>query len=131
EISASRQQRRRGAIAASSSRRSSEKDMLERQQAPFVVDSERAVAADPVGGDDAVARHERREPVLGTERPRGPGRAGAAGERRELAVGDDLAPGQRTQDALAVAVEALVVVELDVGEVVRAAREERRQPSRE
>src|SRR5690242_10218961 len=125
ESSASLQQRRRGAIAASSSRRSSEKDTLERQQAPLVLDPERPVAADAVRRDDAVARDERRQPVARAERARRPCRARPACERGELAVRDDLAPRHGAQHALAVAVETLVELELDIREVVRRAAEER------
>ena len=99
--------------------------MLEGQQAALVVEAERAVAAEPAGRDDAMARDEGREPVARAE---GAGRAGGAGparERGQLAVGDDLAARDGPQRALAIAVEAVVEVELDVGEVVRLAREER------
>ena len=58
ESSASRSQSDAGAIRASSRRRSSESDMLERQQPPLVRAAERAVPAEAVGGDDAVARNE-------------------------------------------------------------------------
>ena len=61
------------------------------------VDAERAVAADPARRDDPVAGHEEREAVLGAEGAGRPRRPGAAGERRELAVGDDLAPGNAAQ----------------------------------
>ena len=40
-----------------------------------------------------MARDDEREAVLGAERARRARRAGPAGEGRELAVGDDLAPG--------------------------------------
>ena len=53
------------------------------------------------------------------------------GERGELAVGDDLAARHGPQRAGALAVEAVVEVELDVGEVVRLAGEERVEPPRE
>ena len=56
---------------ASSLRSSSESDTLELQQPPLVLDAERSVRADAAGGDDAVARHDEREPVLGAERARG------------------------------------------------------------
>ena len=56
---------------------------------------------------------------------------GPPGERGELAVGDDLAARHRAERARAVAVEAVLELELDVGEVVRLAGEERREPSRE
>src|SRR5215213_6974697 len=80
ETSASRQHPRRGAIAASSARRSSESGMpLEPQQPALVRETERAVAADPGRADDAVARDEEPEAVLGAEGPGGARRAGVAG----------------------------------------------------
>jgi hypothetical protein len=51
--------------------------------------------------------------------------------RGQLAVGDDLAARDGTERARAFAVEAVLVVELDVGEVVGLAGKERRQPLRD
>src|SRR6185437_8206516 len=91
ESSAWRQQRRTGAICASSSLKSSESDTIELQHAPLVLDAVRPPAADPVRRDNAVHREERRQLATGAERPGGARRAGVAGERRQFAVGDDLA----------------------------------------
>src|SRR5215210_1404726 len=94
EISARRQQPRFGAIAASSARTSSESAMaLERQEPTLVSEAEAAVAAEPCGGDDAMAGQENREPVPGAEAARRAGGAGAAGQPGELAVADDVTPG--------------------------------------
>ena len=98
--------------------------MLEGKQTSFVVDTERPVAADPTRRDDSMAGDERREPV-----PRAEGAGGARGPRPareggELAVRDHLSPRHRAQDVLAVAVEAVVELELDVGEVILPAGEE-------
>ena len=95
EISASRQQPRFGRdrreLGAEVVRETH--DLHPRgEQPPLVLDPERAVAADPARGDDAVARDEEREAVLGAERAGGACRPLPAGERRELAVADDLAP---------------------------------------
>src|SRR3990172_5853760 len=60
DTSASRSQSRFGAIAASSLPRASKSDMLEPQQVALELDAARAVAADPTGGDDAVAGQEER-----------------------------------------------------------------------
>ena len=62
------------------------------RETALVLDAELAVPADPAHGDDPVAGHEQREAVLGAEGAGRPGGSGAAGERRELAVADDLAP---------------------------------------
>jgi len=64
----------------------------------------------PPRGDDAVAGDEWSEPVAGAERAGGARSPGSAGERRKLAVGDDLAAWQRPQHPLAIAVEAVVQV---------------------
>ena len=61
--------------------------------------------ADPVRGDDAVHGQERRELAAGAERSGRARGARVAGERRELAVGHDLAAGDPAQRAGAVAVE--------------------------
>src|SRR5262249_36425324 len=58
----------------------------------------------------------------------GPGRTRAARERGELAVRDDLAPRHGAKRTLAVAVEAVVELELHIREVVGLAGEERLQP---
>ena len=71
------------------------------------------------------------EPVPGAERAGGTGRARTAGERGELAVGHDLAARHGAQRARAVAVEAVVELELDVGEVVGLAGEERGEAARQ
>ena len=78
-----------------------------------------------------MAGDEGPEPVPGAERAGCTRSAGAASERGELAVGDHLAARKPPQHPRAVAVEAVVQVELDIGEVVRLAREEGRQPSRQ
>src|SRR5579871_2641901 len=98
--------------------------MLEREQPALVVDPEIPERADPGGADNAVARDERAEPVPRAERAGGAGGAGMPGERRELAVGDDLAARHAPEGSGALTVEAVVVVELDVGEVVRPTCEE-------
>ena len=69
--------------------------------------------------------------VAGAKGPGGARSSGATRERGELTVGDNLTAPQRSQHARAIAVEAVIQVELDIGEVVRSACEERRQPSRE
>ena len=79
---------------------------LELQQSPLVVDAELAPAADPVRGDDPVHGQERGELAAGAERPGRARRARVAGERGQLAVGDDLAARDRSQRACAVGVEA-------------------------
>ena len=84
ESSARRSQSRCGSIAASSRRTSSESGTFELQQPSLVLDPERAVAADPAGGDDAVAREDQRQPVLRAERAR-PRAAPAAGRRARRA----------------------------------------------
>src|SRR5438034_5809005 len=93
--------------------------MLERQKASLVVAAERSVAAEARSRDDAVARHEDRQPIPGTERARGAGGARAARERRELAVRDDLTAWDVAQRAREPAAERgqLLEVELDVREV--------------
>ena len=68
---------------------------FEREQAPLQLRPGAAVAADPVRRDDPVARDDQRVAVVGAERSRRARRPGPAGERGELAVGDDLAPGDR------------------------------------
>ena len=52
---------------------------------------------EPAGRDDPVARDDEREVVLGAERARGARARGPAGEGGQLAVGDDLAPGNAAQ----------------------------------
>src|SRR5215218_11477705 len=126
ETSARRQQPRAGSIDASSERSSSESAIaLEGEEAALVLDAEGAVAADPAGRDDPVARHEEREAVLGAERAGGTGGASTAGERRQLAVADDLAPGNRAQRARERCLEwrAPVLVERNVRERDPLARE--------
>ena len=71
---------------------SSELDALEREQPALELRAGAAVASDPVRGDDAVARDDERVAVLGAERPGRARGARPARERRQLAVGDDLAP---------------------------------------
>ena len=88
-------------------------------------------AADAAGGDDAMARHDDREPVRGAERAGGALRVRVAGERRELAVGHDLAARNARRRSAERELERrrAVEVELDVGEVVlRAPDEVRAQP---
>ena len=86
---------------------SSELHPLEREQPALELRAGAAVAADPVRGDDAVARDHERVAVLGAERPRRARGARPARERRQLAVGDDLTPrdrprsGQRARAAAA------------------------------
>jgi hypothetical protein len=70
---------------------------------------------------------ERPQPVAGAERPGRTSSAGTAGESRELAVGDHLALRQRAEHALAVAVEAVVELERDAGEIGGPAGEIRLQ----
>src|SRR5579885_3190150 len=111
--------------------RGSEDDALQREQPPLVRDAERAERADAAGRHHPVAGDERREPVAGAEAAGGAGRAGMPGERGELAVGDDLAAPDGPEGPRAVAVEAVVELELDVDEVVRGAGEERRQAARQ
>ena len=82
----------RGTIPASSFRRSSDSDTFELQQPTLVLDSERAVRAEPVRRDDAMARDDEPEAVARAERAHSTLRVQAPGERRELAVGDRLAP---------------------------------------
>ena len=86
-------------------RATSRADAFEREQPPLVLDAEVAVGADPVRADDAVRRDERRERAAPAERAGGARGARVAGERRELAVGDDLAARHLPQRAGAVAVE--------------------------
>ena len=62
--------------------------------------------------------------------PGGAGGARTPRERGELAVGDDLTARDGSQSAGAFAEEPVVEVELDVGEVVRLAAEERLEPPR-
>ena len=119
EISASRQQPRVGAIAASSARRSSESGMaLEPEEPALVRESERAVAADPAGADDPMAREEQPEAVLGAEAPRRTRGARIAGELGQLAVGDDLAPRHSLQHVRGLELErgCALEVELEVDE---------------
>ena len=59
----------------------------------------------PFADDDAVHGQERRELAAGAERPGRARRARVAGERGQLAVGDDLAARHGQQRAGAVAVE--------------------------
>src|SRR5947207_115433 len=80
---------------------------LEREQSPLVLDAEVAVRADAVRGDDPVSGDERRQraaPAEGAGRTRG---TGIARERRELAVGDDVAARDLAQRAGTLAVEAV------------------------
>ncbi len=67
-----------------------ERDSLEREQAPLVVDTELTVGADPVRADDAVRGDERRQRAAPAERAGRARGAGVTGEQRELAVADDL-----------------------------------------
>src|SRR5207247_11331603 len=67
ESSARRSHALRGLIAASSCLRSSDSDTFEREQTPLVVETEQAVRAEAVGGDDAMARRNETEAVASTE----------------------------------------------------------------
>ncbi len=78
-----------------------------------------------------MAGDEEREPVPRAERPGGPSGPRPSSQSRELAVANDLAPGERSQSPLTLAVEAVVEVEQDVREVVAAAGEVRAQPFRQ
>ena len=80
DSSASRSHSRSGAIAASSVRTSSENDTLELQEPPLVAGAERAVRAEPVRADDAVAGHDDPEAVRGADRADAP--AARSGGRR-------------------------------------------------
>src|SRR4051794_22873698 len=116
ESSASRSHSFAGAIAASSSRRSSESAMfvaLEREQAPLVPGAVGAVRAEAAGRDDAMARDEDREMAVRAEAPGGARGTGSTGERRELAVGDDLAPRDRPERSRAAREKRGPVVEVD------------------
>src|SRR5262249_55671294 len=97
----------------------------------LVVDAEVAEGADAARADDTVAGHERAQPVPGAERAGRAGGAGMAGERCELAVGDHLSARHGPERAGALAVEAVLVVELHVGEVVGLPREERSHAPRD
>ena len=126
ESSASRSQSRRGAIAASSSRSSSDSDMLEREQAPLVVGAERAVAAEPGRRDDAVARIRIAKRLRAQNVPAAraaPGRPRAPRARRRRRSRRAAPPAARAASAARTA--SAVEVELDVGEVVGLAAEER------
>ena len=68
---------------------------LEREQTTLQLGPGGAVPSDAVRRDDAVARDDQREAVVGAERPGRSRAPGPAGERGELAVRDDLAPGDR------------------------------------
>ena len=57
------------------------------------------------GRDDAMTGDDEREPVGGAERAGGASRAWPTGERREPAVGDDLAPPERARRAEKLALE--------------------------
>src|SRR5262249_50763807 len=97
EISARRSHVRFGATRVSSPRTSSESDMLELQQPSLVLDAERAVRADAVGGHYSMAGNEDREAVPSAEGSCRALRVRVAGQRRELTVGDRLAPWDRSQ----------------------------------
>ena len=71
-----------------------------------------------------MAGNEGREPVPRTERAGSARGTRPARKGGELAVRDHFSPRQSAQDMLAVAVETVVELELDVGEVVLPAREE-------
>src|SRR3954451_2953804 len=72
---------------------------------------------------------ERCEAAAGAERAGGARRSGPPGERRELAVCDDLASRHRAEGAGAVAVEPVVEAQRHVRELVLDAGEERGEPS--
>ena len=103
-----------GAIAASSLRRSSESDTLECQQATLVVEPQRAVRAESVRGDDAVAGHDEWEAVPGAERSDRPLGARIAGELRQLRVRDDLPIGNGPQRPHDVELERRPAVDVDL-----------------
>src|SRR5947207_12589829 len=118
DSSASRSHSRRGAIAASSFRRSSESRIpLEREQPPLVLHAARAVRAKTRRGNHTVARNEDRQRVLGAERPGCARRAGASGQRSQLAIGDNLASRDALQGARELLLERCpLMLELDVVE---------------
>src|SRR5262249_27727191 len=114
-------------------RTASQADALEREHAALVLRPERAVAADPAGRDDAVARDDDGEAVLRAEGAGRPRRARPPRERGQLAVGDELSARHRAQRLAERAREARVPVEveLDILELDLLAGEERREPRRE
>ena len=89
---------------------------------------ELAPAADAVRRHDPVHGKERRELAARAERPGRAGGTGVAGERRQLAVGDDLAARDRQQRACAVGVETVrVQPQRHVAERNRVSRKKRLQ----
>jgi hypothetical protein len=100
--------------------------MLEREEPALVRRAQRAVAAEALRGNDAMAWDEDAEAVLRAERSGRARRTGPAGKGGELSVRDDVAARNRAQRAREVASERrqLVEIELDVGEVVVGTGEE-------
>ena len=128
EPAAAARRRDRGELVAQVVR---ERHALEPEQPPLVLDAERAVAADPAGArrrggtGRTSAKRLRAQNVPG--RPR---RARVAGERGELAVGDDLAPRHVPQHRGGIALERRAPSRSSshVGEVVGLAGEEAVEP---
>src|SRR6266540_2190219 len=93
----------------------SHQDLLEREQAPLVLETEIAVAAEPVCPDNAVAGDEDRVTVARAERAgraRGPR---CAGERGELTVGDDLPARDSAERPRTRLLERRQAVEIELG----------------
>src|SRR5204862_4478929 len=86
---------------------------LEVEQAPLVLGAVGAVGAETAGGDDAMARDEDREVAARAEASGGARGTGRTGERRELAVGDDLAARDRPERGRAAGEEPSLVGEVD------------------
>ena len=95
---------------------------------PVPAELERLAVA---GRDDPVARDDEREPVRGAEGAGGARGAWPAGERREPAVRDDLAPLERARRAEELPLEPAETGVVDLDVVVRDARslEVRREPA--
>ncbi len=84
----------------------------------FVCVAVRPVPADAVRGDDPVVGEHERDTARRAEAAGGACGARPTGERRELAVGDDLAPRHRAQRERQLGLERRRVAELDLDVVV-------------
>ena len=98
---------------------SSQAHALEGEEPALQCGAGRAVAADPVRRDDAMARDDERVPVVRTERSGRPSRARPPGERSQLAVRDDLAPRNRPCRGGQLVLERRRPVEIDDDSLVR------------
>jgi len=94
-------------------------DALKREKTTLQGRACDAVAPDPIGGDHAVTRDDQRVAVVGAERARRSGRAGASCEHGELPVGDDVPPRNRPGSGGKLALKWCRPLEVDGNAVIR------------